>query len=66
MKINRRFLAYASLFIVSGFSYKLLEAEQWLLAGLVILVYLAFIFGVDRFVVDLKNKKVEIDDRDKK
>jgi hypothetical protein len=65
LKINRKHLSYASLFFVAFFSYKALEAEQWLLTGAVILVYFSFIFGVDKFVVDWKNKKVEIQDADK-
>jgi hypothetical protein len=66
VKINRKHLSYASLFFVAFFSYKALEAEQWLLSSGVLALYLSFIFGVDKFVLDWKNKKVEIDDSDKK
>jgi hypothetical protein len=65
VKIDRRFLAYASFLLVGFLVYKTIEAEQWVITAITVIVYISFIFGVDKFVVDLKNKKVEMQDADK-
>ena len=66
MKINRKVLTYAATFLVAYLIYVTTQAAQWVLAGCITALYLAFAFGVDKFIIDIKNKKVEIDDSDKK
>jgi hypothetical protein len=65
MKIDRRSLTYISSIMVAFIVYKAVMVEQWVVASVVASVYLAFAFGVDKFVIDLKNKRVQIDDTDK-
>lgn len=65
MKIDRRTLTYVSSIMVAFIIYKAVLANQWVVSCVVAALYLAFAFGADKFVLDLKNKKVEIDDTDK-
>ena len=66
MKIDRKILGYVSSIMVAYLLVEGVRNNQWIFSGIVALVYLAFVFGVDKFVIDLKNKKVEIDDADEK
>lgn len=64
MKIDRRALGYLSVVIVAAVCFAAIRAEQWVLTGLIVILWLAFVFGIDKIVLDLKNKKVEVDNAD--
>lgn len=66
MKIDRRSLTYLGTLFVAFMLYKAISAEQWAIAGVVLLAYLAFAFGVDKFIIDFRSKKVEFNDSDPK
>jgi hypothetical protein len=63
--IDRRILTYFSMIFVTALCYALIQAEKEILSGLIGLAYLVFAFGIDKFKLDLKNKKIEIEDEHK-
>lgn len=65
MKINRAILSYLSVPIVGFIVVEAVKKEQWAIATIIATVYLAFAFGIDKFIIDWKNKKVEINDTNK-
>lgn len=60
--IDRKIIGYFSMIFVTALCYALFVEDQAVLAGLIGLAYLVFAFGVDKFKLDLKNKKIEIQD----
>lgn len=63
--IDRKVLGYFSMIFVTALCYALIVNDQFILAGLIGLSYLVFSFGIDKFKLDLKNKKIEINDEHK-
>lgn len=63
--IDRKALGYFSMIFVTALCYALINNDQFILAGLIGLSYLVFSFGIDKFKLDLKNKKIEINDEHK-
>lgn len=45
-----------------GFGYALIVEKQFVILSIVSVIYLGLIFGIDKFKIDLKNKKVELAD----
>jgi len=63
--IDRKILGYFSMIFVSALCYALIVEDQFILSGLIGLAYLVFSFGIDKFKVDFKNKKIEVQDEHK-
>lgn len=63
--IDRRVLAYLSIPLVFYIIYFLVNAKEWVIVSILTVIYLGFVFGIDRVKFDLKNKKIEFRDDDK-
>jgi energy-coupling factor transporter transmembrane protein EcfT len=63
--IDRKILGYFSMVFVFALCYALFLAEQYVFLAIIGIVYLAFVFGIDKFKIDLKNKKVELEDENR-
>lgn len=63
--IDRKILGYFSMIFVTALCYALIVKDQFILACLTGIAYLVFAFGIDRFKLDLKNSKIEIQDEHK-
>jgi hypothetical protein len=50
---------------VFALCYALFQAAQYVFLAITGIVYLAFVFGIDKFKIDLKNKKVELEDENR-
>ncbi len=61
--MKKEYLLVVSPFLVISLAWGLFEREQEILAAFVVVIYLAFIFGFDKFKFDLKNKKIEVEDK---
>lgn len=62
--IDRKILGYFSMVFILVLCAALFKSEQPILAGIIGLVYLVFVFGIDKFKIDFKNKKIELEDKD--
>ena len=60
--IDRKILGYFSIIFMLGLGYALVIEKQFVILSIVSVVYLGLIFGIDKFKIDLKNKKVELED----
>lgn len=63
--IDKKILGYFSMIFMLGFGYALVVEKQFIILSIVSVVYLGLIFGIDKFKIDLKNKKVELEDDNK-
>lgn len=63
--IDRKILGYFSIIFMLGFGYALVVEKQFIMLSIVSIVYLGLIFGIDKFKIDFKNKKVELKDENK-
>ena len=63
--IDRKILGYFSTIFMLGLAYALVIEKQFVILSIVSIVYLGLIFGVDKFKIDFKNKKVELKDENK-
>jgi hypothetical protein len=63
--IDRKILGYFSMVFVFALCYALFQAAQYVFLAIIGIVYLAFVFGIDKFKIDLKNKKVELEDENR-
>ena len=63
--IDRRILGYFSLIFMVAFCYALIVEKQFVIVSIIVTIYLGLIFGIDKFKIDLKNKKVELEDENK-
>lgn len=63
--IDRKILSYFSLILVAGIVYALIVEKQFVIVSIIVTIYLGLIFGIDKFKIDLKNKKVELQDESK-
>ena len=63
--IDRKILGYFSIIFMLGFCYALIVEKQFVILAIVTVIYLGLIFGIDKFKIDLKNKKVELEDEDR-
>lgn len=63
--IDKKILGYFSMILMLGFGYALVVEKQFIILSIVSVVYLGLIFGIDKFKIDLKNKKVELEDDNK-
>jgi hypothetical protein len=63
--IDRRILGYFSLIFMVAFCYALIVEKQFIIVSIIVTIYLGLIFGIDKFKIDLKNKKVELKDENK-
>jgi hypothetical protein len=60
--IDRKILGYFSTIFMLGLAYALVIEKQFVILSIVSIVYLGLIFGIDKFKIDFKNKKVELKD----
>lgn len=63
--IDRKILGYFSIVFMLGLGYALVVEKQFVILSVVSVVYLGLIFGIDKFKLDLKNKKVELEDENR-
>jgi hypothetical protein len=63
--IDRKILGYLSFIFVVALCYALLLEKQFFILSIVSVVYLGLIFGIDKFKIDFKNKKVELEDENR-
>jgi hypothetical protein len=63
--IDRKIIGYFSMIFVATLCYALFVENEPIVSALVGLIYLVFALGVDKFKIDLKNKKIEIEDEHK-
>lgn len=63
--IDRKILGYFSLIFMVAFCYALIIEKQFVIVSIIVTIYLGLIFGIDKFKIDLKNKKVELQDESK-
>ena len=63
--IDRKILGYFSIIFMLGFGYALVVEKQFIILAIVSVVYLGLIFGIDKFKIDFKNKKVELEDENR-
>jgi hypothetical protein len=63
--IDRKILGYFSIIFMLGFGYALVVEKQFVILSLVSVVYLGLIFGIDKFKIDFKNKKIELEDENR-
>lgn len=63
--IDRKVLGYFSFIFMIMFCYTLVQEKQFLIVSIIVIIYLGLIFGIDRFKIDFKNKKVELEDEHK-
>lgn len=63
--IDRKVLGYFSTVFMLGLAYALIVEKQFIILSIVSVVYLGLIFGIDKFKIDFKNKKVELKDESK-
>jgi hypothetical protein len=63
--IDRKILGYFSTVFMLGLAYALIVEKQFIILSIVSVVYLGLIFGIDKFKIDFKNKKVELKDESK-
>lgn len=63
--MKKEYLLIVTPFLVLALAYGLFQKEQEIAAAVVVVIYLALIFGFDKFKIDLKNKKIELEDESK-
>lgn len=63
--IDRKILGYFSAIFMLGLNYALIVEKQFVILSVVSVIYLGLIFGIDKFKIDLKNKKVELEDENR-
>lgn len=63
--IDRKLLGYFTIPLVLLIIGYLIYAKQYIIVSIFSAVYIGLIFGVDKFKIDLKNKKIEIQDEHK-
>lgn len=63
--MKKEYLLAISPFLVLLLSYGLFEKNQEIAASIVVVIYLAFIFGFDKLKINLKSKSIEIKDESK-
>ena len=63
--IDRKILGYFSIIFMLGLGYALIIEKQFVILSIVSVVYLGLIFGIDKFKIDFKNKKVELEDENR-
>ena len=63
--IDRKILGYFSTVFMLGLAYALIVEKQFIILSIVSVVYLGLIFGIDKFKIDFKNKKVELQDENR-
>lgn len=63
--IDRKILGYFSIIFMLGLGYALVVEKQFITLSVISIVYLGLIFGIDKFKIDLKNKKVELEDENR-
>lgn len=63
--MKKEYLLAVTPFLVILLSYGLFVKEQEIAAAVVVVIYLAFVFGFDRLKINLKSKTIEIKDESK-
>lgn len=63
--MKKEYLLLVTPFLVILLSYGLFEKEEYYLSAGIVVVYLALIFGFDKFKVNLKSKTIEIKDENR-
>jgi hypothetical protein len=63
--MKKEYLLAVSPFLVILLSYELFQKEQEIAAAVVMVIYLAFIFGFDKLKLDFKKKQIEIKDENR-
>lgn len=63
--IDRKILGYFSIVFMLGLGYALVVEKQFIILSVVSVIYLGLIFGIDKFKIDFKNKKVELEDENR-
>jgi ABC-type transport system involved in multi-copper enzyme maturation permease subunit len=63
--MKKEYLLAVTPFLVILLSYGLFVKNQEIAAAVVVVIYLAFIFGFDRFKINLKSKTIEIKDENR-
>ena len=60
--IDKKILGYFSMVFMAGLSYALIVEKQFITLAVIAVIFLGLIFGIDKFKVDFKNKKIELED----
>jgi hypothetical protein len=63
--IDKKILGYFSMIFMFGLGYALIVEKQFVILAILSIIYLGLIFGIDKFRIDLKNKKVELEDENR-
>jgi hypothetical protein len=63
--IDRKILGYFSIIFMLGLGYALVVEKQFITLSVISIIYLGLIFGIDRFEIDFKNKKIKLKDENR-
>lgn len=63
--IDRKVLGYFSAIFMLALNYALIVEKQFVIMAILDVIFLGLIFGIDKFKIDLKNKKVELEDENR-
>lgn len=63
--MKKEYLLAVSPFLVILLAWGLFEKDQEIAAAVVVVIYLAFVFGFDKLKINLKSKTIEIKDENR-